>query len=166
MTVEHVGSLTPGECLPLALQAQLRLNAALTIKLPEIQAKIAGLLAAKDKLAVELPSVDRALDIAAKLALSPPSLNLQLTAIAALLAELQAELAQIQADLAFCANLGLIFGTPGVHLYVFEGQAEVFGPEMANALQTLNGQRLVGAAMLASDSGAIGALRLLYGLSS
>jgi len=163
VTVEYLGSLTMGECVPMGVLAQVKLTASLQLKLGELQAKLAALLALQVQLQVQLPSITAALDIVASLQISPPSLNLQISAVLALIAEIQVELASIQADLAFSAQLGLLFGSPGIHFYLYEGPSESFGPEMGSQVQTqLAGQRLAGVTMLASDAGGVAALRTLF----
>ncbi len=78
------GSMSVGAAIPLASTTQARLDASLSVVLPELQARLPGIL-----------------EVQARLILSPPTLEVSLSAALALVASLRA---QIEAGLPWGAD--------------------------------------------------------------
>jgi hypothetical protein len=118
MTYTYLGELSLGACVPLALTAQ-------ALVVPELAAKVAGLLKVQAALTITPPSIAGQLALAAKmvanLEVAPPGASLQLAGIAKLLAE-------IQASLSAWVAIGVSLGTPGVFAYTYEGPANQLIP--------------------------------------
>jgi hypothetical protein len=113
VTYQYLGEITLGQCVPLALSAQ-------ALVVPELAAKVAGLLKAQAALTITPPTIAGQLALAAKtvanLEVAPPGASLNLSGIAKLLAE-------IQASLSAWIAIGVSLGTPGVYAYSYEGTA-------------------------------------------
>lgn len=170
MTVSYQGSLSLGQVVPMALTAQATLDASLNAVLPDLKARIAGLL----ELSVRPPPaladlIAAARDtIAALQALVADPLP-DVSAIAQALADLQASLGQIEAGLAFSLQLGGMLSTPGIYYYAYAGQAGALGGELSATLSAgLPGgggpnEQVAGVILLARDGGAISALQSFFG---
>ena len=134
MTVKHVGSMTLGSALPTALAAQGAIDASIGLVLPEIQAKLAGLLAVNLIPPTIAASLTTALqlvaNIQAAITVGAPAVDIQLAAVAQLIAELQAQIVSLQAQLAFSATLSATLGASGIHLYSYDGEAGELGSEL------------------------------------
>lgn len=166
MTVAYGGSITLGQAIPAALSAAGELNASLGVTMPDLQARIDGLLA----LSISPPPNLAALVSAATSLLAALNLMLaapipDMTVVASLLADLQATMGDLTASLSFAATLQANLGTAGIHYYTFAGRAGDFGPQMQAQLSAgLPGgagpsESIAGAVLLASDGGAIAALQ-------
>lgn len=166
MTTSYVGSITLGQAIPMASTAVLELDASLGAALPDVQARVDGLLA----LSISPPPslADLIASVQAMLAALQALLDAPLpdvSATAAALAELQATLGSLTASLAFSASFGSLLGTAGIHYYVFAGAANELGGELGSMLSGgLPGgaggtEHIAGAILLANDGGAITALQ-------
>lgn len=165
MSTEYKGSLTLGQILPLPTSAQLALDATLGDTVPDVQARIAGLL----EITVRPPPALADLIAAAQNLLSALQALLaaplpDVAATATALADLQLTLQGLNVRVALSLQLGDFLSSAGVHYYVFNGKASQVGPELAALLSTgLPGgtldQSVAGCFLLASDGGAITALR-------
>lgn len=130
MTATLVGSFTLGECLPLALGAQVSLEA----QLPELQAKVTGALEAQAAITLSPPTLSGNLEAAlglvaqleAAIALGMPSAGIDLTVMAAIVADLQASLGALQAQLSLFSCLG----APGVYLVSQSGTLGELGTDI------------------------------------
>lgn len=139
--IVSLGSLSLGQCVPLAVTAEGAITASVNVSLPQIQAQIAGLLQAQINLSVNPPTLAASLSTAlqivtsleAAIAVGLPSVDFQVTAVAALLAKLQVTLGSLTAQLGISANLGLILGSPGVAAYAYSGTVGDLGPAVTTA---------------------------------
>jgi len=171
----HLGSLTLGQCVPLAARASASIAASVAFVLPSLTAKLEGLLALQASLTLTPPSLaanlQAAIDLVAALeasvALGLPGVDFQLAAVAAVIAQVQADLGAIGVEASFQVELDIILGTPGVHAYFYTGRADQLGPELANA--TTGGfpggrasDECVAWVFAASDGGAIAAARQVF----
>jgi len=165
MTLTYAGSLTLGQAVPMALSAQLALGDAVGLALPDIQARISGLLA----LSVQPPP--SLADLIAGVTATLAALNQLLAAplpdagaTTAALVDLQAQAAQLAGGLAFSLGLGQLLGAAGVHYYLFAGQAGQLGAELGALLVGgLPGgagpnEMIAGSVLLANDGATIDAL--------
>jgi hypothetical protein len=173
MSHEYLGSLTLGACVPTALTASGQLILALNLALPQLQAKLAGLLKISMALTIKIPSLDALIaaltnvvvQITALLNSPPPSIGLSLSVVAALIAQIQLDLGGIQGQLALALALQLVLGTPGIEAYKYEGIAGNFTSEMAS--EFTSGLRIGGGpylpiyaiTLVATDGGAIAAMQ-------
>jgi hypothetical protein len=165
MTLSYGGSLTLGQCIPLALQANAELDASIAVSLPDVQARVTGLLSVSIQPPPSLPQLIA--DVTSLLAslqglLAAPLPDVAATAAA--LAELQATLAQLTASLGFANGFGALLAQAGIYYYVYAGRADQLGPEVTSALAAglpsgAPGEQIAGALLLARDAGAISALR-------
>lgn len=176
MQVIYVAGGSIGTLLPMSLQAIGALDAQLALMLPDIAAKIAGALKAQIGLTISPPSLSGSLETAAKIvlnlgiAISGPSFALDFSAIAALIAELQASLGSVVANLALSAALKVTFGHGGLHLLTAEGEVGQMGTAYQSILQAGLpgvGPNDLGFSLLlvaGADPGSIGVLKLLAGV--
>lgn len=165
----YVDSLSPGQCVPMALLAQGKLSASIGLVLPELTARLEGMLAAQVNLTINPPSLAANLQAAlglvaqlqAAIALEMPSASIDLNVILGLIAELQLSLGALQVDLQWAIAFGVILGTPGIHLYAHEGPV---GDVLPGGLPGGDGptQPAIGVLLLATDSGAISALQAMF----
>jgi hypothetical protein len=118
----YVGSRTVGECVPLAVTAQ-------GIALAQLQPKLAGLLNVSAALTIGPPSLAVTIQgaIAAVAALQAsitgPTITLQAAAVLDLIASLQAQIALL-------LQFSVLFGSAGVHAYVYDGRNSGFAQQV------------------------------------
>lgn len=153
MTFSYVGSLSLGQCLPIAVEAQLAV-------VPEMSAKIAGLLEAQAALTITPPTLggqvaaayEMMLGLQASIDAGLPSASLDLSGLAAILAE-------VQASLSFWLSLGVTFGA-GVHMWTYSGLA---GGAVPGGIPGSGTEVPVnGVMILAADGGAWEAMKVCF----
>lgn len=175
MTLVAKGSLTLGQCVPLALSASAEMAASVNQVLPEVSAKIAGLQALQASLVATPPSLSASLTAAENLvsalnvaiSLGMPGVDFQLTAIAAQLAELNVTLGALNARLSLALQYQATLGSPGVFAYQYTGPVGSLGAEVQAELGGGIGggppSLPVGAWLfIATDGGAINAARTVF----
>jgi hypothetical protein len=123
----HLGSLTLGNCVPIAGRAKVELDAALAaglaasarleadvgLVLPSLNAKLAAALKLQASLVLTPPSLTAQLEAALKLvaaleaaiSLGLPGLSFQLAAVAKLIAQIQADIGHFNASISFAAEI-------------------------------------------------------------
>jgi hypothetical protein len=127
VSASYLGSATIGAYFPTSLAAVGALNAAVGISLPEISAKLAGLVNISAALTIGPPDLTGTIaasiqtTLALQAAISGPTVTLQVGAIAALIAELTATLGTLNAQLAIAASLSATLGTAGLHGFAYTG---------------------------------------------
>lgn len=173
MTVVNKGSLTVGQCVPLALSAQVGMDSSINVVLPEVQAQVDGALDAQINLAANPPSLAGALEAAlavvagleAAIALGLPFVDMSVDANAALVLDLQARLGALNAQLSVAAGFGVTLGTPGVLFYTVSGFTGVVAGELATELAQIGGgvAECVGVVLLATSPAAQTALQATFG---
>lgn len=173
MTTTYEGSITLGAAVPGAASAAAGLTTSANASIGEVQAKVTGLTALSASITLSPPDplalIAQAQALIAALSVPIPALPAppQLVAIASTIAELSITLASLQASLDLAASLTTQLGTPGIHYYLFAGRADAAGGELSAHLSAGlpggNGpsESIAGAILLASDAGAINALRSL-----
>lgn len=170
MTVSYAGSLTLGQCCPLAVSASVALGSAAGTAMPDIQARLAGLLTLSVQPPPSIPQLIAGLQqtlFALQGMLVVPPLP-DLPAFGAAIAELQAAMLPLKAALALQGSLTSVLGSPGIRFYSYAGEAGDLGPELAGTLSGgLPGgggpnETVAGVILLANDAGAISALRKLF----
>lgn len=165
MTTTYVGSLTLGQALPGAAGLQVALDASLAATMPDLQARLTGLLSV-DLTPPSIPDLILSLNaqIAAlnlMISLPVPDASATLTAIA----DLQATMGQLTAALSLSANFGSLMAAAGIHYFLFAGRASDLSGELGALLSGgLPGsgnpsESIAGAILLANDGGAIEAMR-------
>ena len=133
------GFVTIGQCVPMALTASASLSASIGLALPELTGKLAGFLNVQAALSIGLPSLSANIDAIAKVALSlslaieGPTVTLQLSAIAGLIAELQFSLGQLHAQLSFSLGFAVALGTAGIAAYGYDGPVSGLGSAVSAA---------------------------------
>lgn len=173
MTFELLGFKTIGQCVPLAVSATAGINASVAISLPEVQAKITGLLELQAQLTLNPPTLAASLksllqlvaSFEAAIALGLPSASLDLSAVAVALAELNLIRGQLTAQLSLAAGFNLLLGTPGVALYRYAGSLDPIAAQLegGNPFPGVAPSPL-GAFVVAQDFGATEALRQVFGV--
>lgn len=124
MALTYLGELTVGGLMP-------ALTAAQAAALAELQGKLAGIVRVQASLTIKPPALAASIEAVAKvgaalaLAIDGPTVSLQLTALGALVASLEAQIA---------ALVGLPLGTAGIHAYAWLGRTQDFGPALTSAL--------------------------------
>lgn len=165
VAVSYEGSLTLGQAIPMAAQAQVTLGDTASGAVPDVQARVDGLLT----LSVQPPpSLEELITgVQATLAGLQAMLSVPLPdagATADALADLQVQLGELNAGISFAASFGALLGTPGVHYYLFAGRADAFGAELGAQLSAgLPGggpaEHIAGAVLLANDPATISAMQ-------
>lgn len=121
MTVSYLGSLTVGAAMPGAV-------AAIDATLPDLQARMAALASFAPSTGSFSANLSLANQIVASIqaaitaGIEPPSIDAQLAAVAALIADLEA-------SLSFALEIVEAFGVAGIHAYRYSGQAGNLGTE-------------------------------------
>lgn len=166
MTVTYAGSITLGDAIPMAQASTVQLDASVGALLPDVQARVDGLLAlsiSPPPSLADLIASAQALLAALQSLLATPIPDV--TATASALADLQATLGSLTAALAFSADFGGLLAQAGIHYFVYAGAAGDVGSELSGVLSAgLPGgagpsEQCAGAILLASDGGAIAALQ-------
>lgn len=166
MAVSYEGSLTLGQAIPMALTAQVTLGDTASGAMPDVQARIDGLLTLT---ATPPPNLaDLIVGAQATLAGLQAMLTLPLPdagATASALADLQLQLADLSAALSFSASFGALLGAAGVHYFLYAGRADAFGAELGALLSAGlpggagPGEHIAGAVLLANDATTISAMQ-------
>ncbi len=138
MTVTYLGSLTTGAAIPGAAALAAAGTAGINLALPDIEARLAGLLSFTPtpidltaNLAVA-QQVVASLQLSLSLGITPPDISAQLAIVAALVADLTASVVSVNAQLAIIAGFDL--GAAGIHAYTYAGQANQLGSEFSTEL--------------------------------
>lgn len=169
MSISYIGSLTLGQAIPMASTAVLELDASVGLALPDVQARVDGLLAlsiAPPPSLADLITSVQAMLLALQALLAAPLPDVSATAAA--LADLQATLGSLTASLAFSASLGSLLGTAGIHYYVFAGAANELAAELGSLLSgglpggAGGAEHIAGAILLANDGGAVSAIQSVF----
>lgn len=169
MAVIYGGSLTLGQAIPMASQAQVALDGSIGLALPDFQTRLTGALAisvqAPPSLADLIASATALLAALQTLLAAPlPDLSATLS----LIAELQATIATLNANLAFSLDFGQLLSAAGIHFYAYSGRADQLGAEMSGQLSGgLPGgagpaERIAGVILAANDGSAIEALQTIF----
>lgn len=134
MTAAIVGQVSIGQCVPTT--ASLVASAT-----TDLTAKIAGIVQLQAQIAISPPTIATQISaltsaiaqleaaLALSISLGLPEVSVDLTVMTGVLAELTASLAAL-------AALTITLGTAGVYVLTHEGDAPTFGPEMQ---QQING---------------------------
>lgn len=137
MTVTYLGSLTVGDANPGAVAISAAGAAGINGALPDIQARLAALLAwtpSPVSFEAQLTLVQGALaSIQASIALGlpVPDIGAQVALIQAQIAALIAAIAAVEAQLAIILDFQALFGASGVHAYAYAGQVANLGSEIS-----------------------------------
>lgn len=140
--VQHVGALTIGAIVPVALTATAAATAAINASLPSLQARVAGLVQLAASLQLTPPSLSANLTAAADLlaslqaavTLGLPGVEFQVAGVATLLATLQVQVAALEASLSLIAGIEATLGGAAVHLYSLTGPVAEVGTGVQSAL--------------------------------
>lgn len=166
MAVVYGGSLTLGAISPQSLGAQVALDAALGLSMPDFQARLDGALAISIQPPPSLASLiasAQALLAALQSLIAAPLPDVAATA--ALILELQATMATLTANLELSVSYGNLLSQAGIHFYAYSGRADALGGEMSSQLSAgLPGgaggsENIAGVILAANDGGAIAALQ-------
>lgn len=173
MTFELLGFKTLGQVVPIALSATAGIDVAVGISLPEVQAKITGIIEMQAQLTLNPPSLATSLtallslvtQLEAAIALGLPSASLDLSAVAVALAELNVTLGQLTAQLSLAADINAILGSPGVALYRYTGSLEPLASQLPGGNPFPGAAPLpLGVFAVAQDLGAVDAMRKVFGI--
>lgn len=125
------GVRTIGGAAPALSTAVAALDASVNVSLGEVQAKLSGAIAAMAAIEVSPPTLASQLQgllaaaaaLQAMIALGLTGGSVNVAAMVAAIAELQASLGKLQASLALSASLGATLGTAGIYVYEWSGRA-------------------------------------------
>lgn len=142
--ITEQGSLSLAQVCPFLGLSATAINVSAGAAISEVGAKVTGLLNVVTALSLpQVPALAIAgagqalLALEATVAVPEP---VQLTAVLAALAELQASLVNLQAQLAFGVSLGELGSAPGIAGYTYSGTTDSLGPELgAHTSQGLPG---------------------------
>jgi len=140
MSIVYAGSLTLGAAIPGATAAAAAGASGIGLALPDIQARLAALLAFNPQpidFAADLVLAQQmvtSLSAAIALGLTPPSMAAQIAAINALIAELLANVSAVNAQLEIILAFQGLLASAGVHTYAYAGPVNAFGSEFSAEL--------------------------------
>lgn len=169
------GAFTPaaaatlGAAIPVAASAALELDAGINVSLPEVQAKLDGLVALSAQLVITPPSLAASLSIAvdlvteltAAIALGVPEAALDLSMVAAAIADLTATVGDLTASLSFAADLSALLGVGGIQMWTYAGTLSELPAAAQVALSGSSGG--VGVLIFASAAPAQTAMHTCFG---
>lgn len=173
MPFELLGFKSLGEIVPLAASATAAVDATVALTLPELQAKLAGLLSLQASLTLTPPSIATSLTAAlalvasleASIALGLPSASLDLSAVFAVVAELELLIGAINVQLNIALDIDLVLGSPGVALYRYSGDLDPIASQLQGGNPFPGVAPLpLGVFIVAQDLGAVDAMRQLFGI--
>jgi hypothetical protein len=176
MSGEYVGGFTVGAAIPIALTAVATANATATAALLPAQARLAGAIQAAAAVTISPPSIAAVATLAAaaaasiQAALTGPTVGASAGVAAELVAELGGIVAALQAQLAVIAQLQGILATAGVHLYLLEGHVGGMSGDLSNLLDggipggSGPNQPGLAVVLVGADDGAINALRAVFAI--
>jgi hypothetical protein len=132
----ELGTMSVGQANPMLGLAGAELSVAATAAIGEVQGKLTGLLSLVAALTVpQVPALAIAGGAQALASLeatvSAPDPTLQLQAVLAAAAELEASLVGLQAQLALSVSIGELLAAGGVAAYRYSGTAGTFGTEVS-----------------------------------
>ena len=142
MGVQYVGELPLGVLAALSLEAVASASASLTLALAPLAIELEAAVQCGISLTLSPPSigVDLAfcvqllIDLNLALSVSLPSLDFQITAVLALIAQLSPLIASISASLTLTLPLAELFATAGIEAYSYSGTGANFGSTLQQAV--------------------------------
>jgi hypothetical protein len=141
VTLDYVGSLSIGGAIPGAATAAAAGAAGINLALPDIQARLAALVAFTPQqgssFAAQLALAQQivaGVQAAIALGLSPPSLSAQIAIVAGLVAALEQAVLAVHAQLDIVLDFQALLAAAGIHVYAFAGQADELGPALTGEL--------------------------------
>lgn len=164
--IEYLGGGSIGVLMPTTLQALAAADAAIAVPTADLEAQIAGAVAAGASITVTPPSFDLAAAIEGALQL--PGVSIDVTMMASVAAQLNIELGVLEAALSLIAALRLPFTTAGVHAWKLEGaiggMAGALGSQINGGMPGGSGPQQEGFAivLLAGSPVSIQALKTLF----
>jgi hypothetical protein len=160
-TYTLLGEASLGACVPIAAEAQVAGMVAVGISLPDLTARLDGMVGAQVGLTLHPPSIQAQLDLALQLVanlqamLTMPSASVSLGIVSGLIAELQVTLGSLQVQASLLASIGVTLGTPGVWAVHYAGTDEGLIPGgLPGVSAPVEAVIIAGA-----DAGAIAAIR-------
>jgi hypothetical protein len=173
--VSYIGGVSVGAAIPSLLSAQVSLDAELSAKLGELQARAEAVIQIAAGLTVTPISIEASITaLTAALAglqaaLTNPAASANFTVIADMTAEIALLIDEVEAGLAASASLGALCATAGLHMYLLEGDIGQMGndlqSELAGGMPGGSGPAQEGVAivLLAGSPVSIAALRTVFG---
>jgi hypothetical protein len=134
--ITPIGELSIGDAMPGAVAVGVAGAAGIGLALPDLQSRIAALLAfapVEVDFAAQLTLAQQTVaSIQATIAagITPPSIAEQLAQVAALIADLLASLSSIAAQLTIITDFQALLVNEGLHAYAFSGSVSSFGDEL------------------------------------
>lgn len=139
MTAVFVGGLSIGGAIPMLALTNVNLSASVAVSLPDLNARLVGLLNVSAALTISPPDLTATINaaiatvVSLQAAISGPTVTLQISAIASVTAQLQLEVGALEAFVDFSVNLdGLL--SSSVAAYTYSGIVSQAGPEIEAVL--------------------------------
>jgi hypothetical protein len=169
----YIGSLSLGQCIPLALTATAGMSLGLSAAMPQLQGKFVGLTKVALSLSVKVPGLQELIVAAGKtaqqlqalLSTPGPTGGISLTAVTGLASQLSTQIDSLKQQVDVAAGFSTLLGTPGIEAYRYEGGASGFvsaaSPEFSNGLRVGGGPNLpiYAIVLVATDGGAAQAMK-------
>jgi hypothetical protein len=138
--ITTLGSLSIGAAVPGAQLAALAGVTGINLALPDILARLAALQSFAPQpisFGAQLALANQILasiTLSISMGLPVPSVDAQIAAVLAIVADLLAAVSQIEAQLAILVDFTDLLGTAGISAYAYAGTVGAFGGELATAL--------------------------------
>jgi len=174
MSGEYIGGYSVGGAIPFAATAVATASATATAALGPAQARLAGAVQAAASVTISPPSIEAVATLAAaaaasiQAALTGPLVGASAGVAAQLVIELGAIVLALEAQLQAIAQLELVLGTAGIHLYRLDGEIGRMGTDLSGltsgGVPGGSGAAQLGTAfvLIAADNGAIVALESVF----
>lgn len=171
MTLTYLGGKSIGSLMPLAVSAQAQLTTSLALPMLDLQARLAGAIEVSARVALTPPTFAASLQTAlqlianlqAQIALGLPDVAIDVSGTLLVIAELQAQVTALQVALDFAASLSASFGTGGIHAYLLDGTAGELVPGGVPG-GTGGSERAYGLALVTTNSTTWSAMRTAFAI--
>lgn len=131
MGYTSLGEMTLGAVVPVALTATASATASINVQLPELQLKLAALLELSARVTLVPPTIaasilavaNMGIQLGIALSAGAPSVLVDVSAILAAIAEINASIGALTVQLGIILNIEAALGGASVHLLNYEGVA-------------------------------------------
>lgn len=168
MAFTHLGELTLGAVVPVALSATAAATASLNAQLPELQIKLASLLELSARVALVPPTIAASIQtvialnasLVAALSVGAPAVMVDVSGLLAVMAQLSADIGALTLQLQVILGIEAQLGGASVHLLRYDGTASGLVPEGIPGVSA--GADVHAIVVLASTSAAWGAIQSVF----
>lgn len=168
MAFTHLGELTLGAVVPVALSATGAAVASINAQLPELQIKLASLLELSARVALVPPTIAASIQTAialnaslvAALSVGAPAVSVDVSGLLAVMAQLSADISALTLQLQVILGIEAQLGGASVHLLRYDGTAGALVPEGIPGVSS--GQDVHAIVVLGASSVSWGAIQSVF----